>query len=323
MSAFGASQVQDLPWSSIMGGLRHELGFTLPPGGRVVGYVRSTGVADYDDQNINQRIFTTLNSALAQCRAGRNDVVIVLPGHAENISSADQMSNLVSTTQIIGVGCGTSRPTFTWTAAAASFLLDVAAVRLQNLILNMDPGTGTTTVAAPMTISAAGCQIVGCSIRMGTDANSKVTIGITTTAAADDLVILGNQIYGATLAECTTMIQFVGADRLQFHGNTVVGATTSASVGVLRFLTTASTDIKMRNNTIRNNKSGGGAGDMAVTGMAGNSGEVDFLHMIVLGDNAANLTGAWGTPASVCFGAQVYVTNTIAERAASFGTVSA
>jgi len=323
MTAWGPYFTQDLPFMQMAAGFRTDFGTVLPPGGRVVGYVRASGPADYDDPSIVNRLFTSVNTALQQCRAGRNDVVIVLPGHTETISAADGWSNLVAGTQIIGVGTGNSRPQITWSAAASSILVDQANVRLQNLILNMDPGAGTVTVAAPMTISAAGCAINGCKIRMGTDANSKVTIGITTTAAADDLVMMGNEIYGETAAECTTMIQFVGADRLQFHQNTVEGATSSASVGVIRFLTTASLRIKMFRNVVINNKSGGGAGDMAITGMAGISGVVDFLLMGVLGNSATNLTAAFGTPANVVFGREVYVVNTIAERAALFGTESA
>lgn len=311
-----------LPFMNLGAGLRTPGGTLLPPGGRV-HYVRSTASVDGDDPTLTKRLHTTLNSALAQCRANAGDVVVCLPHHAENIASADQMTNLKAGVTILGMGTGNARPTFTWTTATSTFLLDVANVTLANLILNMDPGTGTTNVAAPITISAAGCAIVGCKIRMGTDANSKVTIGITTTAAADDLVIAGCEIYAATAAEMTTMIQFVGADRLQFHGNTVVGATSAATVGVIRFLTTASTDIKMFHNSIRQNKAGGGATDNVVTGMAAVSGEVNHLHMMCLGNNAANLTDAWGTPASIMFGRQVYITNAVAERAALFGTESA
>lgn len=308
-----------LPYTSFPVGVRLGHSTVLPPGTNV-HYVRSTGAQSDDPPELTGRIYTTLNAALGQCRSGIGDVVIVLPGHSENISSADQMSNLVAGTQILGLGRGNLRPTFTWTAATATFLLDVANVTLDNLILNMDPGTGTTTVAAPITVSAAGCQISRCKIRMGTDANSIVTIGITTTAAGDDLEIIGNEIYGATAAECTTMIQFVGADRLKFIGNTVVGATSAAAVGVIRFLTTASTDIKMFYNRVRNNK---GSSSQAITGMAGLTGEVDHLFMTVLSDNVAALTGAFSTPASLTFGRQTYVANTIAERAALFGTESA
>ena len=311
-----------LPFNGGGAGIRLPGATVLPPGGRV-HYVRSTGPQDGDDVTMVKRLHTTLNSALAQCRSGMGDVVVVLPGHTESIATADAMSSLVAGTQIVGCGHGNLRPTFTWTAAAATFLFDVANVAISNCILNLDPGTGTTTVAAPITVSAAGCAIIGCKIRMGTDANSKVTIGITTTAAADDLVIANNEIYGATAAECTTMIQLVGADRLKLVGNTIVGATSSSSVGVVRFLTTASTDIKVFHNIFRNNKALGGAGDNAVTGMAGVSGEADYIHMTVLGNSATNLTAAWGTPADMVFGANCYVTNAVAERAALFGTASA
>jgi hypothetical protein len=319
---FGNFLHPSLPFMNLGAGVRFPGGTIVPPGGRV-SYVRSTGPQDGDDQTMLKRLHTTLNSALAQCRSGMGDIVIVLPGHSESIATADAMSNLVAGTKIIGMGTGNERPTFTWTATGSTFLLDVANVTLQNLILNLEPGAGTVTVTAPITISAAGCAITGCKIRMGTSATAKVAIGITTTAAADDLVMAGNEIYSDTTAECTTMIQFVGADRLKFLGNTVVGATSAATVGVIRFLTTESLDIKMFHNVLRNNKAGGGATDNVVTGMAAVSGEVDHLFMTCLGNHATNLTAAWGTPASIVFGSNVYIANTIAERAALYGTVSA
>jgi hypothetical protein len=317
--ARGNSMFPSLPVYGLGAGIRTPFGTLIPPGVKVT-YVRSTGPQDGDEQDIAQRLYSTLNSALAECRSGMGDIVFVLPGHAENVSSADQMSNLVAGTRIIGLGRGNSRPTFTWTAATSTFLLDVANVELDNLILNLEPGTGTTTVAAPITVSGAGCAIRNCKIRVGTDANAKVTIAITTTAAADDFEFTGNEVYGATAAECTTVIQFVGADRLKFHGNSIVAATSATGVGVVRFLTTASTDIKMFGNSVRNNKA---LSTIAITGMAGISGEVDGLFMTVLSDNVAALTGAFATPASIVFGRQVYVANVIAERAALFGTESA
>lgn len=320
---FGLDRQQIMRYQSLGLGLRTEYGTLVPPGAKVVAYVHSSGPAAMPgDLGAPQSptVYTTLNAALAQCTAGKGDVVIVLPGHAENISSADHMSNLKAGTQIIGCGAAGLRPTFTWTAADATFLLDVANVRMSNLILNLEPGTGTVTVAAPITISAAGCGIYDCKIRMGSSATAKVTIGITTTAAADDLEIIGCKIYSATAAECTTMIQFVGADRLQFHGNTVVGATSAVGVGVIRFLTTESTDIALFENHVRNNKA---LSTAAITGMALNSGVADYLFMSVLSDAAAALTGAWGTVAGMVFGANCYVTNLIGERGALFGTPSA
>ncbi len=317
---FNANGYPSVPRYSLSAGLQTEFGMLTPPGGRVAAYVRSGGPVDGDDPQVAKRILTTLNAGLAQCKSGHGDTVFMLPGHVENISSADQMSNLVAGTRIVGLGSGTLRPKLTWSAAAATFLLDVANVVLMNCILNMSPDSGTVTVAAPITISAAGCAILGCQIRTSVDANSLSTIPLTTTAAADDFLFQGNEVYGATAGECTTALQLVGADRAKILDNTFSLATSAAAVGCIRFLTTASLDVKMFRNVVRNNKA---SSSQAITGLAGCSGEVDDLLMVVLSDATAALTGAFSTPASFVFGMNCGVANTIAERAAAFGTVSA
>ncbi len=298
----------------------------LPPGANVF-FVRGNGttVTEYeiDPPGLRERLAASVNQALQYCVAGRGDVVVALPGHIETISAADGWSNLVAATRIIGVGHGNARPTITWSAAASSLLLNVANASIENMVLQLagDPAATTAlTVAAPITASAAGCAIRGCRVNAGVDADQLVTIGVTTTAAADDFSFEGNRLYSATAAEATTFMQFVGADRLRFNGNHIVGATSAVAVGCVRFLTTASLDIEMLGNIIRNNKA---ASEQAVTGMAGLTGEVDHLYMTVLSNAAAALTGAFSTPASLTFGRQCYVANTIAERAALFGTESA
>lgn len=325
---YGTQLYPGLPWAKLGAGVQTDFGTLTPPGGEVVAYVHSSGAAITSNQEIARRTLTTLNAALKLCRANKGDVVMVLPGHAENISTADQMSNLVAGTTIIGCGAGNDRPTFTWTASGSTFLFDVASTRLENCILNFDPGTGTTTVAAPITVSAAGCRISRCKIRCGTDANSKVTIGITTTTAGDDFEFIGNQMYGATAAECTAMLKFVGADRLIFLGNRVIGATSAVGAGVVLFSGTASTDITIDGgNFVQNNKA---ASTAAITGMAGLTGIADNTVLAVLGDPAANgLTighadGAWSTSAgSMHFGPNITAVNAVGERAAAIGTASA
>ena len=301
------------------------LGSCCPPSARIAAYVDSNG-ADQDgrDEFLKNMTVLTLDAGLAAARAGKGDIVLVDANHAENISSADQMSSLVAGTRVVGLQVGDKRPTFTWTAAAATWLLDQADCSIENCILKLASSDNAgVTVTAPITVSASGCAILNCRIMFGDDANDDVAIGITTTADADDFSFIGNRCYGATAAECTTFMQLVGADRARIIDNVIVGATSSASVGLIRFLTTASTDVTIDGLVVRNNKSGGGAGDQAITGMAGISGTADNLFMGVLGNNAGNLTGAFGTPANMMFGRQCYVANAVAERAALFGTESA
>jgi len=312
MAVYGAFTFPQVPSYPVGAGLRHEYGTIVPPGGEVVAYVRSGGVQDGDHPDVRAKLVTTLNAALALCRSARGDAVVVLEGHAENISSADQMSSLVAGTRILGRGHGTARPTFTWTAATATFLLDVANVHIDNCILNMDPGTGSTTVAAPITVSAAGCAITNCQIRLSTDANSKTTIGVTTTAA--DLTIANCFVYGAADGAATTGFQFVGADRLRFVGNYVVAGTSANGVGIVRFLTTASTDVVIQDCIIGNSKSGS---TEALTGHATTTGIIDRTTFLV----NSGIAGA-GTLNAFWVGRQVTTTDGAGTRAALFGTES-
>lgn len=297
--------------------------YVLPPAGRTF-FVRGDGtnVLNYDDQysaistTQERRLFPSVVSALALCKANRGDKIVCLPGHTENIASAAAWT-LVAGVRIIGIENSVAdRPTFTWTTATSTVLMNAANVRFTNLNLFFCPAAGgAVTVAAPITISAAGCVIEGGSIRMSTDATTLCTIGITTTAGATDLTISVPRVYGATAGTPTTGIQFVGAARLNLIGTSISMATSAVGVGVIRFLTTASTDIQVYDCMFRNNLANSTA---AVTGMAGVTGEADFVTMKVNASGAA----AWGTVASMSFGPNVVACNTDGQRAVVFGTGS-
>lgn len=316
-NAYGALGLPALRKSRLGVGLQTELGTMIGPGARVAAYVRSGGVASGHDDELNLRVVTTLNAGLAQCRSGMGDVVLVAHDHAENVSSADYMSSLVTGTRIIGLGYGALRPTFTWSAAAATWLFDVANVQLQNCILKTAGPSGSTalTVTAPITISAAGCALVGCLIETGIDADQLATIPITTTNAADDLSIVGCHLYGATTAESTTMIDVLGCDRLYMADCVLQGATSSTTVGVMRLNATAATQINVERCTFINRKA---ASVHAVTGVAATTGVVSDCNFGIL-DNAT-LAG-WVTKGDLMF-YRCKTVNLAGEAGADTTTVS-
>lgn len=293
-------------------------------------YVNSSVTTSGDGnsgEDPNAPLATIGGSAGALYKAASTRTLIrVGAGHTETIASADAWSTLGTKTSVklLGDGDETDRPTLSWTTATSTLLMDTAGMWFDNFVMNWDSGTLGTggspiAVAAPITCSAAGCGLRRIKVRAGTDANNTVTIGFTTTAAADDLVMDDVFIYSATAAEATTFIQFVGADRLWMRDCVIKGATSAVGVGVVRFLTTASTDITIEGCDFINRKASSTA---AVTGMAGVSGSADMCRFGVLSDAAGALTGAWGTAANMQF-YDCRITNLAGEAGATFGTVSA
>jgi len=317
MSAYGSLGYEDLPMYSLGAGIRSDYGAMIPPGGRVY-YVRNPVNVNGDSEDVASRCISSLNGALTQCRPNGGDTIFVLPGHTETIPIGEYLTNLVPGVTVIGLGNGNARPTFTWAGATSTWGIDLPNVSIRNCVLNLDPGAGTVTVANPITISAPGCSLLGCKIRAGSSATCKVGTAIAALAGSTDLSLFGNDVWGATAAECVALVSFNASHNLRFMGNSLVGATSSAAAGVMQFTGAASTFIKVRDCQLRNNKA---LSSVVVTGLAGVSGEVDNVFMTGLSD--AGLTSFWSVPASLTFGAQVYVANTIGERAALFGTASA
>ena len=215
------------------------------------------------------------NGALAKLQGttNRGHVIFVLPGHAENVSSADYFSHggTADSFALVGLGTGTARPSLTWTIAGSTWLVDTANVAIDGFRMFITGPTGTTalTVAAPMTISAANCILRNNEIQFGIDADQLATIGITTTAGATGLLLEGNICYGDTTAEVTTFLDIIGVDRLVMRRNHFAGATSAVGVGIVRFATTASLNIELRENFYANRKA---ASTAAVTGLAGVTG---------------------------------------------------
>jgi len=207
--------------------------------------------------------FASVAAALPWCQDGRGDAIRILPGHVEAIDAADKWSNLAATNVLVeGWGYGNQRPIIRWSAAGATLLMDKAGFVIRNCRLQMagDPAaTAALTVAAPLTMSAAGCGIAGCDWQVGVDADQIVTVAVTTTAAADDCFIEDNYIVGDPTAEITaagTVIRLVGADRMKIRRNVISAALATDTDGLIESLTTASLDLDISDNYFNSSGSG-------------------------------------------------------------------
>jgi hypothetical protein len=104
-----------------------------------------------------------------KCRPGRGDIVFVLPNHKETISNATTLLLQNSGVAVVGLGAGSSRPTFTFsTATAANIPVWGANMSIQNCLFvanfadvtslfTSDDGSVTASIAGElMTVTASG-----------------------------------------------------------------------------------------------------------------------------------------------------------------------
>jgi len=81
--------------------------------------------------------FATIDFAIGQCTANNGDVIYVMPGHNESITSATSLVMDVAGVQVIGLGRGNSRPILDFDNTAGSIEMDAANTRLSNLVLRV------------------------------------------------------------------------------------------------------------------------------------------------------------------------------------------
>jgi hypothetical protein len=223
------------------------LGTWVKPGGKVVRYVRSTGWVDSDPQDLYNMISTDLNSALAYCRSGYSDIVICLPGHTENLASADSLSNLVAGTRILGMGVGSAQATLRWTATTSTVLLSKADVIIDGMYLKMEGAA----VVAPITVSGASCAITNCRIVWASGASNKATTAIEVTTGGDRFRFVGNEVEGTATHNVTNgLLVSAVVDNLIITDN-VMEASATAANGLIK-VAGAATHIKILRNYIHN-----------------------------------------------------------------------
>lgn len=238
-----------LPLFSTGVGYQTKFGpIVMEPGARVAAYVRSTGAVSDEDPHVATNLVTTLGAALARCRSGKNDVVFVLPGHTENVTSTT-LANLVPGTRVIGCGRGSNRPNFRWTATSSTWALNDADCVFMNMILRIEGAV----VVKGIEVTAADCAIIGCDIDTGSVASTNLaTIGIEIGTAAHRFQLLNNYIHSVADSGSTQVIKVAGvADGCQISDNKILAATAAVGVGVID-IGAAWTGIEISRNLLQN-----------------------------------------------------------------------
>jgi len=184
--------------------------------------------------------YATLDYAVGKTTTSKGDIIYLMPGHAETISTATAAVLDKIGTQVIGIGTGSLRPTFTLGAAAGTISITGANCLIENVLIVSNFLNVTTSVTV-------GADADGLTLRNVEFRDTSVIlgslIGITVAAGVTDLSIIGCKYYGIALtAPATDFIQAAGAvSRLvvkdcyvkgDFSGG-VITATAAQSLDVL------------------------------------------------------------------------------------------
>ena len=269
--SFGVS-LRNMPIAQTQGGQVFWVynGSALPPTGKP-GSNTNRGTFDAP--------FATIAGALTACLAGRGDIIMVKPGHAESVTAATLLNLNVAGAQIIGAGVGSNRPVLTLSGATtATITVSGANITLRNFIIDL---TGIDAIAAGMTVNASGFQLLDCEI-FTASASAQATLGVSIATGLSDIVIAGNEFYGTADAGTTAAVQIVGGVRHLIADNIFFGAY-AAGTGAISVITTASAGLKIVGNSISNRTA---ASTKAITALTGTTGVILNNRMQILSGTA-------------------------------------
>lgn len=189
-----------------------------------------------------QHPLATVQAAVNKCSAGKGDVILVMPGHAETISAATTLQVTISGVQIVGIGTGLLRPTFTFAVAnTATITISAPNVSWTNchFIANF------LNVASAFTLgtTAKDFAINNCSF-IDNSASLNFLCIVTTSAtanSADGLAFTNNYVFGLAATDGAVISILCATARVQISDNVVDKAGVTSDAGHLVTLSTFAT----------------------------------------------------------------------------------
>lgn len=280
-------------------------------GGSVFWVCNRSGVASGDGTSPDRplaSLFTATTGAIAKVNGVQGSLIIVLPGHVENITASTNMSTLAGSgatfLNIVGIGNGALRPTLKWTAAASALLCNLQGLTFRNMVFNLN-ATAATVVTAAITHSAADQVMDSVDMLPNTSATQLTTTAVTVASGADNLNYTGVRMFGETFATnpTDTFTTTAAVNKLTLLNCKFMVALNTTTNGAIN-LANAPTNVYIEDSTFMNKKA---ASTVAGVASASTTGVIAFSTFIVIAAGAPST--AMGTPGNLllsqCFGGQI------------------
>ena len=166
-------------------------GATLPSTTGKYIFVDSATGSDGNLGEISEEPKATIDAAVNAARANKGDVIVVMPNHAETLSSATALNLDIAGVTIVGLGSGDQKPLITLdTATSTTIPVSAADVSIHNV----DFTANFADIATLFTLTTAkNFTLVNCEFKAtATNMNFvRIVDTNTTNNAADGLAVIG------------------------------------------------------------------------------------------------------------------------------------
>lgn len=167
------------------------------------------------------RPLSTLDAAIGKCTANKGDFIFIKPGHSETYTAASSLALDVAGVTIVGLGNGSSRPTFVMDNTAATIAVSAANVTLSNVIIKASVADLVTAIVLSSTSTDFHLHKVSFYDDAAADNWIDAITTSTTDNAHDGLRVTGCEVVSDDTGNDAFIVISGNVDRFVFEDNTV------------------------------------------------------------------------------------------------------
>lgn len=273
-----------------------------------VFWVSSVSGSD-GNKGTRQRPFATIDYAIGRCTASNGDIIIVMPGHTEAVTSTSLACDVAGVT-FIGLGAGSNKPTLTF--AATNSRINVTAANCTWRNFRWTAAIGDVVTAVLHATAAQNSQYMD--IEFYATSTFNFINGYTLGAAniSDGCRWERNYLRTADAGQLALAITAAAHNDLKFYDNYVVHA--AAAAGLLTAGAADLLGLNARGNYVQTGQTNGDVGVLVITTSTASSGSIVDNDMKTA-DAAANV--------AIPIASKVYAARNYIAGADEVGTVVA
>jgi hypothetical protein len=261
------------------------------------------------DKDGQTRVFSTIDSAIGACVASRGDVIYVMPGYTEAVTSSSLTLDIAGVS-IIGLGSGSLKPTLTFGATDSRINVTAANCTLKNL--RLQAGIGDVVTAVLHATAAQNTQYIDIEFYATSTYNFINCYTLGAANISDGCKWERNYLRTADAGQLALCVTGAAHNDLKFYDNYVVH--NAAAAGLLTAGAVNLLGLDVRGNFVQTGQTDGSVGVLVITTSTASSGRIVDNDMKTA-DAAANV--------AIPIASKVYAARNYIAGADEVGTVVA